>query len=337
MESFNTIADSNSPPELEIDRTANVDDLLNDDVEMLDTENLSTDGVREGYLQLSSGRALSLHETYGILARENAVITVLIGPSACGKTTIETTLYQLFQRDKVNGFLFAGSKTLQGYEERSFYTRINSREKIASTPRTIQKLQEVFLHLRLLDKRNNQKINYLLADLSGEEIQAYIADVNSLTQNMSFIRHTDNYTIVLDGERLADKLQRNGVIEEAASMIRTIFDAGLFSSLTKAQLVISKYDVIKTKDDSRTEQYLQKNIHELECLIFRYINNVTIHRVAAMPDGGDLTVGFGLEELLTAWDYIPSYTNMDSSYDVGFTIESEFNKLRFKLAGVTNG
>lgn len=45
---------------------------------------------------------------------------VLVGPVASGKTTMETSLYQLFQNSPVNDFCFAGSYSLQGFEQRAF-------------------------------------------------------------------------------------------------------------------------------------------------------------------------------------------------------------------------
>ncbi|SHI10379.1 hypothetical protein SAMN02745823_02440 [Sporobacter termitidis DSM 10068] len=320
-------------PELEAERLADVDNLISDDIEMSDSENLREDSIRKGYQRLPSGRALSLHETYSVMAAENTVLIILIGPSECGKTTIETTLYQLFQRNSVSEFLFAGSKTIQGYEERAFYTRVNSKQEVATTPRTSRGLQEIFLHLCLFDRNKKQRINYLFADLSGEEIQAHLANVNSLTQNMSFIRHANSFTVILDGERLANKHQRNGVIEEASTILRTILDAGLYSSSTKVQLVISKYDIIEASNDANTKQYIEKNLQELQLLITKYINKISVHKVAAMPNKGSLEVGFGLDNLLTSWEYIPSYLQMNITYGVKYSLKSEFNKLFYKLAG----
>lgn len=329
----NITTDTNRLPELEAEHIADVYNLISDDIEVSNSEDLKEDGIRKGYLPLPSGRALSLQETYSVMASENTVFVILIGPSECGKTTIETTLYQLFQRSKVSGFLFAGSKTIQGYEERSFYTRVNSKQEVATTPRTSRGLQEIILHLRLFDENKNQKINYLFADLSGEEVQVHLANVNSLTQNMPFIRRANIYTFILDGERLVSKYQRNGVIEEASMMIRTIFDAGLYSKLIKVQLVISKYDIIEARNDDNTKQFIEKSLNELQILISKYINDISFHNVAAMPNEGSLEVGFGLDSLLSSWEYIPSYKQMDTKYSVNYSLKSEFNKLFHKLEG----
>lgn len=320
---------------LEAVSAADVDSMISDDIEVLDSESLKEGDSQSGYISLSSGRALSLQETYDVMASENTVLIVLIGPSGCGKTTIESTLYQLFQRGKVSDYLFAGSKTIQGYEDRSFYTRINSKQDVATTPRTSRGLQELFLHLRLFDDSNKQKINYLFADLSGEEIYTHLANVESLAQHMPFLKCANSLTVILDGERLANKSRRNGVIEEAATMIRTVFDAGLYSESTKMQLVISKYDIVNIVDDPNINQFIEKNVQILCSLIENYIRSLTLHKVAAMPKSpSPLGVGFGLEDLLLAWEYNPPYLYVDTQYNVGYPLKSEFNKLFYKLAGV---
>lgn len=327
----NVKVDSNILSELEADAATDIDSMISDDIEVSDSESLKEDELQSGFLPLPSGRALSLQETYGIMASENTAVIVLVGPSGCGKTTIESTIYQLFQREKLANRLFAGSKTIQGYEDRSFYTRINSKQEVATTPRTSRGVQEIFLHLRLFNDNKKQKANYLFADLSGEEIQAHIANVGSLTRQMPFLKFADSLTVILDGERLADKYRRNGVIEEASTMIRTIFDAGLYSVSTKVQLVISKYDIIKTSDDSNTTFFIEGKIKELHTLITRYIQKVTVHEVAAMPQNSSFAVGFGLENLLSAWDYEPRYLHINPKYEVEAPIHSEFNKLFYKL------
>ena len=330
----NIKTDSNVLTELEVEAVADIDSMISDDIEVSDSESLEEEVGQLGYISMHSGRALSLQETYDVMASENTVLVVLVGPSGCGKTTIEATLYQMFQRGNVADYAFAGSKTIQGYEDRSFYTRINSKQSIATTPRTSRGLQELFLHLRLFDNSKKQKINYLFADLSGEEIQAHMANVESLVQNMPFLKYADSLTVILDGERLAKKNQRNGVIEEAAMMIRTIFDAGLYSSITKVQLVISKHDIIRMADDSNTSDFIASNVQELRSLIENYTKRVTLHEIAAMPRETSLDVGFGLEDLLVAWAYAPPYLHNHTQYNVTYPLKSEFNKLLYKLAGV---
>lgn len=332
----NVKVDPNILSELEADAATDVDSMISDDIEVSDSESLKEDDFQSGFLPLPSGRALSLQETYDVMASESTAVIVLVGPSGCGKTTIESTIYQLFQREKVANYLFAGSKTIQGYEDRSFYTRINSKQEVATTPRTSRGVQEIFLHLRLFNNSKKQRANYLFADLSGEEIQAHIANVGSLTKQMPFLKSADSLTVILDGERLANKHRRNGVIEEASTMIRTIFDAGLYSASTKVQLVISKYDIIKANDDSNITHFIEEKTIELHSLITRYIKNVTVHEVAAMPHDSSFAVGFGLENLLLAWDYEPRYLQINPQYEVDGLIHSEFNKLFCKLGGTTH-
>ncbi len=331
----NIKADSNALIELKAEPATDIDSMISDDIEVSDAS-LKKDGIEPGCIPLPSGRALSLQETYDVMASENTALVVLVGPSGCGKTTIEATLYQMFQRGKVSNYAFAGSKTIQGYEDRSFYTRINSKQNIATTPRTNLGSQELFLHLRLFDDNKKRKFNYLFADLSGEDIHANMANTESIVQHIPFLKFADSLAVILDGERLADKHQRNGVIEEVFTMIRTIFDAGLYTASTKVQLVISKYDKFKLTDECSTSHFIELKVQELSSLIQNYIEIVTLHKVAAMPKDKSFDVGFGLNDLLLAWAYAPSYLHTDTQYNVSYPLKSEFNKLFYKLAGTSH-
>ncbi len=106
-----------------------LDAILSDEIDIKTNQGeleLETPHAQEKF-QVSSGAALSMDDIYKIAAKENTKMIVLIGPVASGKTTIETSLYQMFQNSPVNEFYFAGSNSIHGFEERAFYTRIKSK------------------------------------------------------------------------------------------------------------------------------------------------------------------------------------------------------------------
>lgn len=322
---------TNKLPTLEVEQSSDIDKLISDDIEILNSDELTESVEKVGFLNLPHGLALTLAETYSITASEDSKMIVLIGPFESGKTTIETTLYQLFQRKPFCGLYFAGSDSLFGYEERSFYTRLTSKKEIATTPRTSRFVDKIFLHLRLFDCLTKTKTNYLFADISGEEIYSHLGNVETLKQNMPYLKSTDNYTFVLDGKQLSDKNQRNGAIDEIYTMARTIFDAQLFTSRTRVQIVISKFDIIKGNDDINLEDIIDKRIQCIVDLSKKYIPEVSIHKIAAMPKYGDFEVGFGLDELLSTWSKKRSNKQISQSYAVNYELKSEFNKLIYKL------
>ncbi|NMM62214.1 hypothetical protein HBE96_05845 [Clostridium sp. P21] len=329
-----------------VENDENINKLINDDIETdisdrdITDEELSN-SEKKGIRRLPSGRALTLGETYEITASENTKIIILIGPSACGKTTIETTLYQMFQNDVVGDYYFAGSKTLQGYEQRSYYTRTKSKQNISTTPRTSRGSQETFLHLKLWNCKTDKYINFLFADLSGEDFENHIASIESMKKDFNFIKSADYIIAVLDGKLLADKRRRNGAFEEMAQLLRTIFDAGLYTAHTNLQVVTSKYDIIKEillKDPS-VETFTTRVKVELEQRLKSYINEINFYNVAAMPNDNTIfEVGHGIKELMDSWStpqnsIVLSFKNNKRERKV----KSEFDKLYEKLLGDSNG
>ena len=88
----NVKVDPNILSELEADAATDVDSMISDDIEVSDSESLKEDDFQSGFLPLPSGRALSLQETYDVMASESTAVIVLVGPSGCGKTTIRSTI-----------------------------------------------------------------------------------------------------------------------------------------------------------------------------------------------------------------------------------------------------
>lgn len=330
MENNNT---ENKMPTLEVEQASDIDKLISDDIETSNSEGIVEEDGRSGFVKLPHGLALTVAETYPITASEVSKTIILIGPFDSGKTTIETTIYQLFQRKPFAGLYFAGSQSLFGYEERAFYTRLESKKEIATTPRTSRSANEIFLHLKLYDNTTKTKTNFLFGDISGEEIYSYLGNIETISEKMPYLKSVDSYVFILDGKQLADKNKRNGAIDQAYNMARTIFDAKLYSSSTRVQIVISKYDILKTNDGANLETTIDKRLQCIVDLLKKYVNEVTVHRVAAMPEPGDLEVGYGLEELLSTWNKPRIDKQAAESYVIDSQLDSEFNKLIYKMQG----
>lgn len=324
-----------------IDET--VDKLLNDELETnASYENVSKEDIfkeSKDTFRLPSGSALTLKETYEITASENTKIIVLVGPSACGKTTIETTLYQMFQTSEVGDYYFAGSKTLQGYEQRSYYTRTKSKQNQPMTPRTSRGVQETFLHLKLWNYKDNVNRNFLFSDLSGEDFKSHIADTEAMKRDYYFIKSADYIIGIFDGESITKKKERQGVFEEMAQLLRTIHDAGLTSKNTKLQIVFSKYDIISNYllKTPEIKGFIDNKKNELQQRLDFY-NEINFFNVAAMPfDNTSFEVGYGIKELMTSWDVKKSTSISSLRNDKpSDCMHSEFNKLYYKIFGENN-
>ena len=285
----------------------------------------------ENFVKLPLGRALTLAETYPLTASSDVKIIVLLGPTSCGKTTLETTIYQMFQMGSLGDYYFAGSETLVAYEQRAFATRTISNSSDPMTPRTVRGASDIFLHLKLWHTKNNKMQNFLFADLAGEELKDKIADVNAMKKDFWFIKHADYIISVLDGELLIDSNERLGVVEDAKLLLRTICDANLYKSNTKFQLIISKHDLIlKAKeDDMKIEEFIniQKNFIQKNLK-----RNLDFFDIAAMPiENKYCDIGHGIENLFNSWNCTDA-----KQFDCGIhnqIVNSEINKLRYKLLG----
>ncbi len=316
--------------ELGANLKSNMINIINDEIITSNSGDFISEIENYNYFKLPHGNALTLEEIYEITAAEENKLIALIGPSASGKTTIETTLYQLFQIEPLANLCFAGSSTLLGYESRAFNTRTSSNNVVATTPRTSRNEQNIFLHLKLCDLDTEKKINYLFADIAGEEIFSYKGRTDLLVENMSYLKAVGDYAFVLDGEQLYDDSLRNGVMDSMRGMVRTIFDAKLYSKQTRVQIIISKYDIISQLNNVDISR-INISINSLVNLIRNYDIEVTVHNVAAMPKNKNFNVGFGLQELLGIWHSKKNIKlNINETY-IGENLKSEFNKLEYKL------
>jgi hypothetical protein len=315
--------------------------ILNDEIEVNEILNdtdveLNADGGTSGTYKLPSGNALSLQELYEITASEDTKIIILVGPSACGKTTIETTIYQMFYDGTVNGYYFAGSKTIQAYEHRSFNTRVKSKQNVPTTPRTIRGVQDIFLHLRLWNEKTQKFTNFLFADLSGEDFESHRADTDAMKKNFAFIKYADYIIAVLDGDLISTKKNRNSTFDSITELLRTMAEAEIFNSRTNLQAVISKYDIVseRASGDINIESYINNIASKLEQ---RTGLNIVLRNIAAMPNNiSKYAIGYGIEDLMASWctKSTKNIRSYDSEKDLN--LNSEFNKLYRKLLGDMN-
>jgi Double-GTPase 2 len=100
------------------------------------------------------------------------MIGIVAGP-AVGKTTMIGTIYELIHRARLDGFGFAGSETLRGYEERTFLSRMKSNLHKPDTPRTKTTETLSFTHLRLF--RDGGIMDVYFSDRSGEHFDNALA------------------------------------------------------------------------------------------------------------------------------------------------------------------
>lgn len=311
-----------------------IQDILNDEVDIEgaeETEKTERESTSDSY-HLHSGNALNSDDIYDITAKEKNKMVVLAGLAGSGKTTIETSIYQMFQKNTVADFFFAGSKTIQGYEQRAYYTRIRSRGMNPETQRTSLEIGQSFLHLRLWKKETDEFTSLLFADLSGEAFESHIGRVNDVKKDFPFMDRADFFVGVLDGQLLIDKRARNHTISGMIELVRTFYDAEVIGKECTLQIIFSKCDLFSPEIEpviQKAEQRFRKKFEDKFC-------DIRFFKVAAMPENTkNLPVGYGLEGLLRSWLEKKKKVKQE---EVKKKLNlSEFDKLSYKWFGRTNG
>lgn len=248
---------------------------------------------------LPSGEALSLEEGLFIAGREPSRFVVLLGDIGSGKTTLVTSMYQMFLKScSVGDLSFAGSKTLVAFERRSLYTRTTSYSPRPDTLRTPQGVRDV-LHLKLRKKSRRREINLLLSDFSGEEYRSAIGDPRTAKETFPQVLEARCIILLVDGKKLATVRSRASEIQRSVHMLKTFYDGGLIDNAAQIFVTISKYDLIYPlpKDDSEQintmlETAVKNHFPEL-------IDRISFLKTAAMPKNEELLKPFfGLSKLL---------------------------------------
>ena len=318
------------------ERIDKIDQILNDEIDIdvnQEGEEAEFSSLQDKY-QINSGEALNSSDIYRIAAKESTRMIVLVGPVASGKTTMETSLYQLFQNSPVNDFCFAGSYSLQGFEQRAFYTRIKSKGNEPTTQRTSLEDNQAFLHIRLWNRNNNVISNLILADISGEAFTNHIGQVDEAKISFPFIERADYVVGIIDGEKLCNKKTRNSIVSEMIEMIRTFGDAELITDGCVLQIVFSKFDLFSKVENH--DLILEKIKQQIVARLSELFMDIECYNVAAMPSTIDeFSVGYGLEDLLQGW--VRKHVRKSSrKMEEPFDELTEYDRLYYKFLGELN-
>ena len=253
-----------------------------------------------GFVTLPSGEALSEIQASDVTREGPTKVVVLAGPHGSGKTTILTSLFDAFLEAPLANFLFAGSRTLVGFERRCHDSREESGRTAPHTAHTPVSDVVDFLHLKLASAISRaRRQNLLLSDISGERFRA-LRDSADAVRKMTMLYRADYLCIVVDGEKLADQNQRQIVRTDARMLLRSLIEAQALSPSCKLQVIFSKWDAVSVHPD---HQSLMSFTGDIKTTLEELAANVGIEfvEVAARPKNRQLPFAFGLPSLLRSW------------------------------------
>jgi hypothetical protein len=227
-------------------------------------------------------------------------LVVVAGPVGCGKTTLLTSLYELFQWGPVSGYSFTGSSTLPAFERRCYFSRTASERSEPDTERT--PFGEVrYLHLRVSGEDLSRQLDFLFTDVSGETFER-ARDSTVECQRLTFLRQADHFLLLLDSEKLIVKERRWEVAHDSMTLLRSCLDSGMLVGNCLVNVLWTKFDYFEAASGADHARFLKQLEGEIKTEFGSRIGHLSFSRVAARPTQVEsLKFGHGLPELLSYW------------------------------------
>jgi Double-GTPase 2 len=252
-------------------------------------------------IDLPSGKELDGASTTKLESARPVRLVVVAGAVGCGKTTLLTSLYELFQWKAVSGYSFAWSETLPALERRCYLSRIASERSMPDTERTPYG-QVRYLHLRVSgEDLALGELDLLFTDVSGESFER-ARDSTLECQRLGFLRQAQHFLLLMDCEKLVRKEKRWEVAHDSMTLLRSCLDSGMLASNSLINVLFTKFDYFEAVKSPENAQFLIQLRGEIEKEFGSRVALLSFSEVAARPTRvATLKFGHGLPELLKHW------------------------------------
>lgn len=231
-----------------------------------------------------SGRPMGLADTRFITGTSRPHLVGVAGPSDAGKTTLLAILFlALYRGQQIGGGIFAGSYTLQGWENIANYLQALPADAIQFPPHTSRKGRVPGLLHLAFDKCDVQE-HVFLADASGEWFTAWTdqAEAETAAGARWIAEHADRILITADSKALSGP--DRGV---ARNELEFLFNR-INSSYGNVGVAL-----LWTKTDLEIEKTIRDRIEEKFLACF---SNAPIFEIS-VPDGKEKSEDTTLEKL----------------------------------------
>ncbi|MDB6027359.1 MAG: hypothetical protein JWM68_3582 [Verrucomicrobiales bacterium] len=280
-----------SPPQSEIKEAVLVSDLIN----------------------LPSGKELDEVSAIRLASSKPTRLIVFAGPVDCGKTTLLTSLYELFQWNTVCGHNFAGSLTLPAFEQRCYLARTASENVAPQTPRTPYKGPDpYYLHLRTSPiEAPGMPIDFLFTDVSGEMFD-HARNSTSECKELTFLKRSTHFVLLLDSEK-AIRPGRWTMVQNSIDLLQSCIDCKMLPSFCIVNIVWAKFDHFESNQEKKENLEFRKEVARQFQAAFEHHIRLKFSEVAARPTlAPDLGFGKGVAELYQGWiNHCPQIREME--------------------------
>lgn len=260
----------------------------------------------EGYtetIDLPRGDDLTPELATNITSASLTRLIVLAGGVGSGKTTLLASMYEMFQKGPFAGYLFAGSQTLPGLEQRCHLARIASQRIRPDTERTKPLFEDTLLHLKVRSEdlaRPAQDL--LITDLAGERFRL-ARDSTEECKKLVLLRRADHFVLLLDGEMLSQVDRRQEALIDGQSLLRSCIDAGMLDTYSMVDIVFTKWDLIEQmkQNEPDLDAFLKRIAATMRERFEIRLGRIRFFPVAARPVYGNLPFGHNLDQMFPSW------------------------------------
>jgi len=228
-----------------------------------------------------------------MMASRYVTIVGILGDPNSGKTAALASLYLLISNDRLDGYTFADSHTLMGFEDIArgarHWNEGNPPEEMTSHTEMADERRPGFLHLRLRRDRDGRCVELALPDLPGEWTKELVRTSNS--DRLQFLASADVIWIVVDGRTLNDKVQRQGVITRLGQLVKRLPQLMAGAAIPRLLLVVTHHDEGEVLPDTIKRVHAEMYKHGVE---------IDVIPIASFSDNQAIKAGFGLQNLISA-------------------------------------
>lgn len=238
-----------------------------------------------------SSRTLGLEELNVMMGKRYVNVVGILGDPESGKTACLASLYLLISHAKLDGWSFADSQSLAGFEDIARGARDwnegRAPEQMTMHTEMADDRRPGFLHLRLVRREDGRRVDLALPDIPGEWTQELVSAARA--DRLDFLKSAEVIWVVLDGRSLADIEKRNGLIARAgqlAARLKTMLEG----RRPRLMVVVTHHDAHVL--DDQVAQRLRSELSRRDA-------EVEIVGVAPFSDQQKkVPAGFGLAELI---------------------------------------
>jgi hypothetical protein len=259
-----------------------------------------------GLIRLPAGIELNEAQAKELELNSPVRLIVLAGAADCGKTTLLSILYEMFQAGTVDKKQFAGCHTFPAFEKKCHLGRTDSGNKDEDTVRnTYDGPHPEYLHLKL---QNGPKalghVDFLFTDVSGEMFE-HARNSTDECKKLTFLLRASHILVFMDCEKLFQPKKCWGMAKDAKSLLQSCLDSGMFPQDCFVTVVWAKYDFVeaaKDKEKATAITFMQNEENEIKARFGSRITNLKFHQAAARPNRSpNMNFGHGVGELLEEW------------------------------------